>query len=252
MEPVSLFLISLWKFFAVVGVLGVAVAGITTGVVKGINHRRMKNDVSADKGVVGNKGRQSEKISKLYKDTNRLISTPHAEEVKAGEVKVEKAASTMETSLNQEKFVSGGGILSSIQNPRLLKIVQDYANKAKIDEKTSFSKLEITYVGEPTKKKEVLVAPKDFVEQIFYAKVCYECAVSDGQKYPVTIKCQDVDRRGVAIGKESNLTVLDTREEAANLALESLATFTPKLAQMLDMNSDKLSELGDRNQGPSQ
>ena len=58
-------------------------------------------------------------------------------------------------------------MLSSVQDPRLVKLIEEYVHNADLKSETEFSKIKIEHAGEVSKKSEILVAPDIFVKTLF-------------------------------------------------------------------------------------
>lgn len=237
MNPVTLLLSSLWKFIAVVGVMGVSATAIglmvKSVVKKGVIKSRCNNVVHAVKT------KNKEKTKKRYNQSERIIDKVDERARTVSQVD-KKVRRTTAAPINTEAYVKEGKkASSSLTSPGLRKLADDYLSKADLKAEKSFSTVKISYAENSNLKNEELVAPTGFVEYLFVPKAIYECAISQDVVYPVSISYgsgkneagQDVER----------VITLETRESAKEIAIERLAQMDPRIVAKAEMDISKLT-----------
>ena len=244
MNPLDVFLSSLLKWVLIASAISVTVTGITCAVIKAVKKKRENSKITTNDNLTKKKGREK-KSEKKYEQTGRLISTPHREEPTAGQLDV-KIGGEAGDAINNDKYIKGSsGVLSSVQDPKLVKLIHEYVDTANLKRETDFSRVKISHIGESTKKSEVLIAPKRFVESLFIPKVCYECAVQEDQKFPVLLTYQTTENSKNFDKAETKQIVIEDKQMATELAIEFLTGMPANLAQRAEMDLSRLVD--DRN-----
>lgn len=250
MNPLNVILASVLKWLLAAGVVSGVIAGISVAVTKAIKRKRKNSEINFSNQIDKVKGNPKKSI-KLYTQTKGLTSTPEIGEPVASELEKKVRARQAEVS-NIDRFLTKGKskVLSSVQDPRLSKLIEDYVSKADLKNETDFSKVKIEHGGEEVKKSEVLVAPDIFVKTLFIPKVCYECAITEDQKYPVILTYQAPETKKGEPAEVAEL-VLENRQMATEYAIDFIGQMRPNLAAKAEMDISKLTEVKNRDQDSS-
>ena len=241
MNPVTLLLASLWKFVAVVGVMGVSATSIglmvKSAVKKGVIKSRCNNVVHAVKT------KKNSKTKKRYNQSERIIDKVDERSRNVSQVQARVRTSSA-APINSENYTQDGRVVtSSLTTPGLKKLADDYLSRADLKGEKQFSTVKLSYAENSNVKNEELVAPTSFVEFLFVPKAIYECAIAKDVAYPVTISYgagkneqgQDVER----------VITLDSRETAREIAIERLSQMDTRILDKAQMDISKLTQSQD-------
>lgn len=238
MNPLDVFLSSLLKWVLATSAVAVTITGITCAIVKAVKKGKANKEINKNQHYMSKK----EKRAKKYEKTGRLISTPHKEELTTDQVEV-KVGGERGDAINNDKYLKeSSGVLSSIQDPKLAKLIEEYVLTSNPRKETEFTKVKISHVGESSKKCETLIAPKRFVESLFIPKVCYECAVQEDQKFPVVLTYQSSSNIRDFSQSEPKQLVIESKQAATEYALEYLTSIPANLSERAGMDMSKLAD----------